>query len=121
MPGRGRGIGMMKCNVMVACSARRATCGYSACLINPIFAIPQLPPIAVVITRDGVFLEPIFAILSAPCVSGETSHFKRIRNWGRKMWNSAKFIALAMSASSGTLSSAFDNAVLNASEMREEA
>jgi hypothetical protein len=26
-----------------------------------------------------------------------------------------------MSASSGTLSSAFDNAVLNASEMREEA
>ena len=81
----------------------------------------QLPPIAVVITREGVFLEPIFAILSALRVSGETSHFKRIRNWGRKMWNSAKFIALAMSASSGTLSSALDNAVLNASEMREEA
>jgi len=107
--------------VIVACSARRATRSYSASLINPVFDIRQLPPIAVVITRDGVFLEPIFAILSSRCAAGETSHFKRIRNWGRKMWNSAKFIALAMSASSGTLSSAFDSAVLNASEMREEA
>ena len=107
--------------MIVACSARRATRSYSASLINPVFDIRQLPPIAVVITREGVFLEPIFAILSALRVSGETSHFKRIRNWGRKMWNSAKFIALAMSASSGTLSSAFDSAVLNASEMREEA
>jgi hypothetical protein len=58
--------------------------------------------------------------ISASCVWGDFA-FQAHSDWGRKMWNSAKFIALAMSASSGTLSSAFDNAVLNASEMREEA
>ena len=60
--------------MIVGCSARRATRGYSACLINSVFAIRQSPPIAVVITREGVFLEPIFAILSSRCVAGETSH-----------------------------------------------
>jgi hypothetical protein len=94
---------------------------------------------AVVITRQGVFLEPIFAILSSHCSAGETSHLKRIRNWGRKMWNYAKFVALAMSASAGMLTYWIEpvetfgrmqrtsparqpnNAALNASETRGEA
>ena len=63
---------------------------------------------------------------------------KRIRNWGRKMWNYAKFVALAMSASAGMLTYWIEpvetfgrmqrtsparqptNVALNASETREE-